>query len=171
MSHPLVLALFDRTDRAQAATSALHANGLPDARLSIVAATHEEEGELARDLGGTPGVDIEDSRTAARLGELGARILAAVAVVMPGIGPIVGAGPLSAGLGEAAGHMGGGMVMMLRGTGIPEAQAERWQVEIERGGVLLGIHLEREDPSAIEALMKEHGALDVALATWPHAGM
>jgi hypothetical protein len=167
MSHPLVLALFDRTDHAQSATSALHAQGLPDTRLSIVAATHDEEGELARDLGGTPGVDIEDSRRAGRLGEVSARILAAVAVVMPGIGPIVGAGPLAAGLGEAAGHIAGGLVPILEGLGIPRPQAERWRFEIERGSVLLGIHLEDEGPERIEALVREHGAIDAARVFWP----
>jgi hypothetical protein len=167
MSHPLVLALFDRTDRAQWATNALHAHGLPAERLSIVAATHDQQGELARDLGATPGVDMEDSRLAARLGEVSGRILAAVAVVMPGIGPIVGAGPLSAGLGEAAGHIAGGLVGMLKSAGVPEAQAEGWQREIERGSVLLGIHLDGEAPDEIEALVKQHGAIDTARATWP----
>ena len=61
---------------------------------------------------------------AARLGELGGQVLAAIAVVMPGIGPIVAAGPLSAGLGEAAGHVAGGLASALKNAGVPAERAD-----------------------------------------------
>ena len=76
--------------------------------MSIVARSHDEEGALARAADASPGSEIEDSRPASRLGELTAHFLAAIAVVMPGIGPIVADGPLAAGLGEAAGHVAHG---------------------------------------------------------------
>jgi hypothetical protein len=98
--------------------------------MSVVSRNHDEAGALARELDATPGVDIEDSRPAARLGELGAHVLAAIALVLPGIGPIVSAGPLSAGLGEAAGHAAGGVASVLKGAGVPEAEAEA----LEHGG-------------------------------------
>ena len=73
--------------------------------MSVVAQTHADAQALAEGMDATAGVDLEDSRPAARLGELGGRALATVALVMPGIGPLVAAGPLAAELGELAGHM------------------------------------------------------------------
>ena len=87
-------------------------------QISIISRNHDEETALAADVGGTPGVEIEDSRTAARFGELSGYILAAMALVLPGIGPIVAAGPLAAGLGEAAGHAAGGVASALSGAGV-----------------------------------------------------
>src|SRR5689334_23441382 len=101
MSHPLVLGLFDSAAAAASAARDLRGLGVPAERVSIVARTHDEEGDVARAAGATPGSELEDSRAAGRLGELGAHLLAAVAVGMPGIGPIVADGPLAAGLGEA----------------------------------------------------------------------
>ena len=114
MSHPLVLALFPTAAAASIGARALHEAGIDRERISVVARNHEEEGILAERLGARPGAEIEDSRTAARLGELSAQVLAAIAIVMPGIGPIVAAGPLSAGLGEAAGHVAGSIASVLR---------------------------------------------------------
>ena len=48
------------------------------------------------------GVELEQSRPAAIFGEIGGQMLAAIALVMPGIGPIVAAGPLAAELGKMA---------------------------------------------------------------------
>ena len=140
MAHPLVLALFTSRDRAAEAARALHAAGVTREHLSVVARDHEEEGELADALGATPGADLEDSRRASWLGEISAHALAAVAVVLPGLGPVLAAGPLAAELGEAAGHVAGGLPAVLRGLGIDEGRATRWQESVERGAVLLGVH-------------------------------
>src|ERR671912_2672551 len=103
MSHPVVLALFDDAAAAAAAARDLRALGVPRERVSIVARSHDQEGVVAQQAGASPGSEIEDSRPASRLGELSAHLLAAIALVMPGIGTIVADGPLAAGLGEAAG--------------------------------------------------------------------
>jgi hypothetical protein len=107
MSHPLLMALF--RDRAAAAAAArdMHKLGIPRGDLSVVAVDHQTEGAIADEVGGSPGSEIEDSRAAGHLGELGGLILAAIAIGMPGTGAVVAAGPLAADLGEAAGHVAG----------------------------------------------------------------
>jgi hypothetical protein len=140
MSHPVVLALYSNAAAAAAGARAAHAAGVSREQLSVVARTHDEEGALAEQMGGTPGADIEDSRPAGVLGELSGFALAAMAIVMPGIGPIVAAGPLAAGLGEAAGHVAGSVASVMRDAGIPDSDAEHVERRIESGAVLLGIH-------------------------------
>lgn len=166
MSHPLVLALFDTPATAAAAVRELRTIGVSRERISVVARSHDEAGVLADQMGATPGADIEDSRTAARLGELGGQVLAAIALVLPGIGPIVTAGPLSAGLGEAAGHVAGSVASVLSGAGVPDARAEALQQAVESGSVLLGVHAAETDPEGVSDLLRKAGAASVDIARW-----
>lgn len=168
MSHPLVLALYADPAAAAAGARELRALGVPRERVSIVARSHDEEGTLARQAGASPGSEIEDSQTASRLGELSAHLIAAIALVMPGIGPIVADGPLAAGLGEAAGHLAGGLTGTLSGAGLDGATAERWTSQIEQGAVLVGAHLTSGTPSveAARGVAAATGASDVAVGNW-----
>src|SRR5687768_1982925 len=72
VAHPLVLALFANPSSAAAAARDLRALGVARERVSIVARSHDEEGDLAQQAGASPGSEIEDSRPASRLGELSA---------------------------------------------------------------------------------------------------
>jgi hypothetical protein len=102
----------------------------------------------------------------ARLGELSGVVLAAMAVVMPGIGPIVAAGPLSAGLGEVAGHVAGGLATMLSRAGVPEATAGELEEAVRSGAVLLGVHSNPVDLDRAMAALEKSGARAVARADW-----
>ena len=166
MPHPLVLALFRDRGRAARAAAALHDLGIDRADLSVVSRSHKDETALAREVGATPGAEIEDSRVAARLGELSGHILAAIAIVLPGIGPLVTAGPLAADLGEAAGHMAGGIASVLTRAGLPEARAAEWQARVKLGDVLLGAHARRTEVDAISSTMRQQGADEVEVAEW-----
>ena len=166
MPHPLVLALFDSPAHAAAAARELRGLGLSPTRVSIVARSHDEEGDLARAADASPGSEIEDSRAAGRLGELGAHFLAAIALVLPGIGPIVADGPLAAGLGEAAGHVAGGLGRTLAHAGLDAERADRWEAAVERGAVLVGAHLDSQPPALVSALFARQGATESAETVW-----
>lgn len=166
MSHPLVLGLFSNAAAAAAAARALHASGITRDQISVVATSHDEAGALAEQMDATPGADIEDSRPAARLGELSGQVLAAIAVVMPGIGPIVAAGPLSAGLGEAAGHMAGSMASVLRGAGVPDEHADELQSRVEQGAVLLGVHCGGSEAAMVRQTLASAQAQEIYVANW-----
>lgn len=166
MSHPLVLALFPNRSSAAAGARAVHALGVGREHLSIVARDHQEEGDMAEEMDGTPGAEIEDSRPAARLGELGAHILAAIALVLPGIGPIVAAGPLAAGLGEAAGHTVGSLTAMLGHAGVSAPRAAEWERRVLAGAVLLGVHAIGVDAGMIRKSLEQSGAGEIEVARW-----
>ena len=166
MSHPLILALFDSPSAAASAARGLRALGMPPERVSIVARSHDEEGMLAKAADASPGSEIEDSRPASRLGELSAHLLATIALVMPGIGPIVADGPLAAGLGEAAGHVAGGIARTLHAAGVDRAEAERVESRIEAGAILVGAHVHRVDVTAAREVLTASGATSMLDATW-----
>ena len=167
MSHPLVLALFGDAAAAAAAARNLRAHGVPREGVSIVARSHDEEGEVARAAGASPGSEIEDSAPASRLGELGAHLLAAIALVMPGIGPIVADGPLAARLGEAAGHMAGGIAGTLEHAGLQRADAQRWEARVRAGAFLVGAHVQEPQIDDARDTLARAGGNDVLVGSWP----
>jgi hypothetical protein len=170
MAHPVVLALFMNRDAASAAGPALHALGIPSTAISVVARTHKEEAVLAHALSATPGAEIEDSPTASRLGEIAGRAIALVAVILPGIGPIVAGGPLGAEFAEISGeisaHLPGGLVTVLERTGVEPSKARQWQTAIERGALLLGVHVVTDAVDRVSETLQLAGADDLEVARW-----
>jgi hypothetical protein len=161
-----VLALFDDAERAARAARGLREIGVARQRVSIVARSHDEEGQLANAADASPGSEFEDSRAASRLGELSAHFIAAIALVMPGIGPIVAGGPLAAGLGEAAGHLAGDIGRMLERAGVPRSEGEHWESRVEQGAVLIGAHVDAANVSQVCEILSKSGAERVAQGTW-----
>jgi hypothetical protein len=167
MPHPLVLGLFSTPSMAADAAGALHALGIGRESLSVVAHTHADAQALADRMDATAGVDLEDSRPAGRLGELGGRVLATVALAMPGIGPVVAAGPLAAELGEMAGHVAGSLAATLTSAGLPHERAETLQHDVARGAVLLGAHVTAPDIDRVRESLSAAGATTIETVTWP----
>lgn len=167
MAHPVVLALFGDATSAATAARNLRALGVPRERVSIVARSHDEEGEVANAAGASPGSEIEDSGPATRLGELGAHLLAAIALVMPGIGPIVADGPLAAGLGEAAGHLAGGIAGALERAGLPRVDAQEWEARIRGGAFLVGAHVQEHQVDDARNVLARAGGDGVVVGSWP----
>ena len=165
-THPLVVGLFAGADSAIAAARLLREMGVPHERVSIVARTHEEEGAIASASGASPGSELEDSLAAARLGEFGAHLLSAVALVMPGIGPIVADGPLAADLAEAAGHAAGGIARTLERVGLSGEEAGEWESEIKAGALLVGAHVSAEMIGDARRILSSNGAWRLATVDW-----
>lgn len=64
-------------------------------------------------------------------------------LALPGVGPLIVAGPLMAILsGVAVGGTMGGIAGMLVGMGIPEAEAHRYESKVGSGSVLISVHSE-----------------------------
>jgi len=95
-------------------------------------------------------------------------ILAGVgALLIPGIGPMVAAGPILAGLaGLGAGGAVGGLMGALVGLGIPEYEAKRYEGGVKDGGTLLSVHC--DSPGQVKRakqVLNSSGAEHVAAST------
>jgi hypothetical protein len=89
------------------------------------------------------------------------------ALTIPGLGPLIAAGPIVAAL-AGAGAVGalGGLVGTFAGAGIPEYEARRYEGRIREGGVLLSVHCDnREWVKRAKQILGETGAQDIAAAT------
>jgi hypothetical protein len=86
------------------------------------------------------------------------------ALAVPGVGPVIVAGPLLASLaGLGVGGTVGGLVGALVGMGIPEFEAKCYDSRLKDGGVLLAVHCATSEQvgRAREAL-EAGGAQDIA---------
>jgi hypothetical protein len=86
------------------------------------------------------------------------------ALAIPGVGPLIAAGPIMAGLaGLGIGGAVGGLVGALVGMGIPEYEAKRYEGRVKDGGILLSVHCETSDEiSRAKDIMKASGGEDIA---------
>ena len=160
------MALFHDSRAAAAAAREVPLAGVAREDLSVVASSHRKEEEIAEQIGGSPGSEIEDSPAAGRLGELGGYILAAIAIGLPGTGGVVAAGPLAAELGEAAGHAAGDLKATLEKAGLSEAEAQQWQTQIHAGAVLLGVHARAVGAAEVESVLSRHSGGKVIHTQW-----
>jgi hypothetical protein len=86
------------------------------------------------------------------------------AIAIPGVGPLIAAGPIMATLaGMGTGGAVGGLVGALAGAGVPEYEAKRYEGFMKKGGILLSVHCEdSEKVSQAKELLKKTGAEDIA---------
>ena len=86
------------------------------------------------------------------------------ALAIPGIGPLIAAGPIVAALaGVGAGGVAGGVVGALVGMGIPEYEAKRYEGRVKDGGVLLSVHCNTSDEiNLAKQILRITQATDIA---------
>src|SRR5687767_3671721 len=133
------------TDRAsfERALESLRAAGF---RNSDVSAVLPERDQTTRDLAHeintkAPEGAAAGAGTGAAVGGVLGWLVGIGALAIPGIGPLVAAGPVVAALaGAGAGGATGGLVGGLVGAGIPEVEAKRYAGRIRDGGYLITVH-------------------------------
>ena len=86
------------------------------------------------------------------------------ALAIPGVGPLIAAGPIMATLaGVGVGGAVGGVVGALVGMGIPEFEAKRYEGAVKDGGTLLSVHCDTSNQiDAAKDGLKETGARDIS---------
>jgi hypothetical protein len=86
------------------------------------------------------------------------------ALAIPGVGPLIAAGPIVAALaGVGAGGAVGGITGGLVGLGVPEYEAKRYEGRIRKGSILLSVHCDDAKwVKQAKQVMEATGAQDVA---------
>jgi hypothetical protein len=86
------------------------------------------------------------------------------ALAIPGVGPLIAAGPIMAALaGMGVGGAIGGITGALIGMGIPEYEAKRYEGRIQKGGILLSVHCTSSDEvKRAKEILERTGAEDVS---------
>jgi len=86
------------------------------------------------------------------------------ALAIPGVGPLIAAGPVMATLaGVGSGGVVGGLIGALAGMGIPEFEAKRYEGRIKEGGILISVHCDNSEwVNRAKDLLKRTGGEDIA---------
>jgi tetrahydromethanopterin S-methyltransferase subunit C len=85
------------------------------------------------------------------------------ALAIPGVGPLIAAGPIMATLsGAAAGALVGGLAGALIGLGIPEIEAKQYEGKIKDGNILLSVHVTTsENRDRAKKILEQNDAYDI----------
>jgi uncharacterized membrane protein len=88
-------------------------------------------------------------------------------LAIPGLGPLIAAGPIVAALGgTAAGATAGGIVGALVGLGIPESEAKVYEQRLKEGGYLVAVQVENNEVADISReIMKRNDLEGVSLVS------
>jgi hypothetical protein len=88
-------------------------------------------------------------------------------LAIPGVGPLIAAGPIVAALsGAAVGGATGGLVGGLVGFGLPEYEAKRYEGKLSAGNVLISVHTNDGDQrSRAKKIFEQEGAEDIATSS------
>jgi hypothetical protein len=86
------------------------------------------------------------------------------ALAIPGVGPLIAAGPIMAALaGVGVGGAVGGFTGALIGLGIPEYEAKRYEGRLQKGAILLSVHCDTSvEIKRAKEIMKNAGAEDIS---------
>jgi Alternative complex III, ActD subunit len=93
------------------------------------------------------------------------------ALAIPGLGPLIAAGPIVAALtGVGVGGAIGGITGALVGMGIPEYEAKRYEGRVKEGGILLSVHSDNSDwTRKAKDILERTGAADISSTGEAHA--
>lgn len=159
-----VIGLIESNDEARKAVEELLAAGFDKRDIGAIVPD-----EFARETVAT----VAGASTGMLVGGLAGMLLAAAAFTIPGLGPVVVAGPGLMLIGTALGAVAGGLIGGLVNRGVPEEDAKVLAEGVKRGGTLITVNARTDDRAtkAVE-IMKRHGAVDLdqRAAEWRKLG-
>jgi len=156
-----VVGVFDDFTAAINTLPDLVAEGFPREALSAVTPDSKREYEQYLNTKADRPV-AEEAGVGAVLGGLGGFLLSLGALTIPGIGPIVAAGPLFTALaGALVGAEAGTLMGVLHGMGVPDYEAKAHADRVREGNTLVVIHAEENMVERAQAILRQHRALNI----------
>lgn len=166
----MVLAAFRDSNDAESAINKLKDNGYNPKDISIIMKDKQEASELADSTGVNKSAAAEGATSGAltggALGALTGLLVGVGALAIPGLGPLLVAGPIASALGLAGttagatlsggalGALTGGLVGGLVGMGVPEEDAKRYEETIQSGGVLVAVPADSDNDNEIKSVLQ-----------------
>ncbi|MEO6846608.1 MAG: DUF3341 domain-containing protein [Chthoniobacterales bacterium] len=166
--HMAVFGIYATPGTAEAAVDHLLAKGFTNGDISVLLPDDESTKAFAHEKHTKAPEGTATGVTTGGVvgGTLG--LLAGIgALAIPGVGPLIAAGPIMATLaGVGVGGAVGGLVGALVGMGIPEFEAKRYEGAVKDGGTLLSVHCDTsEEIDAAKQSLKDTGARDISSAS------
>jgi hypothetical protein len=166
-SNTAVFGIYASRAAAERGADALISAGFRQADISVLMADVQSTREFAHEKntkapeGATTGA-VAGGAIGGTLG-----LLAGIgALAIPGVGPLIAAGPIMSILaGAGAGGAVGTLVGALIGMGIPEYEAKRYEGRVKHGGILISVHCDNSEwVDKAKHILKGTGAEDISSA-------
>jgi hypothetical protein len=165
-----IIAVYDTLGGARDAFENLVESGIPASDISVV--KYDENGQYARRLEGgtiTSSTTYDDDVSAgegAAFGALAGLAVGLGALMIPGVGPFIAAGPLAAALtagtvGVVAGAATGGLVAGLVDMGVPESDATAYIDSVRGGGAMVIAKVPDTMAESSSTIMTNCGPIDI----------
>lgn len=177
MARKTIVAVYDTHQEAKAATEALLNQGFTNQEVSLVASDAKREyyqentvSDHAETAAGRAG---QWAINGGLWGGVAGLVAGLVGMSLPGVGPVVVAGPLGAMLGGAiTGALVGGLLGGLTSLGIPEDEAHVYAESLRRGGTLVSVTVPEERVDLATATLDQHNPVDIdeRSSTWKQEG-
>lgn len=156
-----VIGVFSQEDRAKEAINDLKSQGFDEREISLIVRDEQQEGGEGGE-GDRFTMEQQDLSegviTGGALGGVAGILAGAGALLIPGVGPIIAAGPLAAFL---TGVVGGGIVGGLVDYGIPEERGRYFESRVKQGDILVTMKVEDDETERVTSLLERYGAEDV----------
>lgn len=160
-----VYGIANTTAQAETIVTRLQEAGFAGSQISVL--FPDKEG--TRDFAHEKNTKAPEGATAGGLTGMGVGgaigLLAGIgALAIPGVGPLIAAGPIMGALsGAAVGGATGGLIGALIGLGVPELEAKQYEGKVRSGNILISVHTEDSaERSRAKDILEECGAEDVA---------
>jgi hypothetical protein len=175
-------ALYDNAADAQNAVRDLVNNGFARENISVVAGDAAGEyahGEYAHYEGEEiPEVEtLDGAATGAVLGGMGGLVVGLAALAIPGVGPVLAAGPIAsalvaAGVGAGVGAAAGGLIGALVDMGVGEEQAAYYAEGVRRGGTLVTVQTDDDRVDQAMDVLDSYDPIDLEerVSQWQEYG-
>lgn len=149
-----VIGTFDSREQAEKTVSVLRNNGLYD-DISIVASDRTDAGGDQDVTGGSVASGVS---TGGVLGGLAGLAMGAGALAIPGIGPVIAAGPIAGLLsGAATGGIAGGLI----DWGVPAERSRFYEDKVKEGKILASVRSDEDQVDKAAGIIRDNGAKDV----------
>lgn len=150
-----IVGLFSSLRQAEQSVNQLRSNGFSTEEINIVAKDNQQSGRTS-EL--TDDSIMDGTMTGGAIGGVGGLLLSAGALAIPGIGPIIAAGPIAA---TISGAIGGGIAGGLIDWGIPSERSEAYSKEVSAGSTLAVIKTTQNKVSQAIQILTNSGAKNV----------
>ena len=154
-----VVGVFSTRDQAYEAIRELKERDFSEEQISLVARDEEKQDSGNEEMSFSNQNLSDGTATGGAIGGLTGLLAGAGALLIPGIGPIIAAGPLA---GALTGLVTGGIAGGLIDYGIPEKEGRRYQEEVSQGKLLVAVKVDDKNMSShAVSIFRENGADDV----------
>lgn len=170
MANTSVFAVYSSREQVERTVAALRDRGFRATDISVLWPENEGSKDLAHELHSkAPEGATAGAGTGAIVGGTLGWLAGIGALAIPGIGPLIAAGPIVAALaGAGAAGAIGGIAGALIGYGVPEYEAKRYEGRVRKGGILLSVHADdREWAQKAKEILTQGGGVDISSADEP----